>query len=163
MTETHATSRRAFLKTGAILAAPVAAVAPVAALADDGSRARLARLEDERAIERLHRSLMKKLNGGDCTELRLAAEAVELDPALRSIAEDLGHDAEVQLADDGLTAHARHACRVELDCDFDGETTVERMARFQGHGSHRHSEAQVLVTDYKKTGEGWTISRVSMA
>lgn len=163
MTGTPATSRRAFLKTGAILATPVAALAPAAALADDGSRARLARLEDERAIEALHRALLKKLNGGACTELKLPAEAVEIDPALRSIAEDLAAEAEVRLADDGVTAHARRACRVELDCEFTGDTTLERMARFQGHGSHRHSEARVLVTDYVKNDGGWTISRVSLA
>ena len=45
-----ATDRRSFLKTGAIVAAPLAAAAPVAALAGDDSAARLARLEDERAF-----------------------------------------------------------------------------------------------------------------
>ena len=53
MDKTSTTDRRAFLKVGAIVAAPLAVAAPVAALAGDDSKAKLARLEDERAIEAL--------------------------------------------------------------------------------------------------------------
>ena len=63
--------RRAFLKAGSLAAAPLAMAAPAAALAaDDGSRAKLARLEDERAIEALQRKFVRYLNGaGDCATL----------------------------------------------------------------------------------------------
>ena len=65
MTMNQSTSRRSFLKTGAIAAAPLAMAAPAAALADDGSRARLARLEDEKALAALHREVMAQVNRGD--------------------------------------------------------------------------------------------------
>ncbi|MGZ5792642.1 MAG: twin-arginine translocation signal domain-containing protein, partial [Croceibacterium sp.] len=59
-----ATDRRSFLKTGAIAAAPLAVAMPTAALADDGSHARLARLEDEKAIAALHREVVGQVNRG---------------------------------------------------------------------------------------------------
>lgn len=157
-------SRRSFLKSGALVAAPLAALAPVAALADDGSRARLARLEDERAIESLQRQVLKKLNGsGDCTDLRIAADAVQLDPGLRAIAEDMAHDATFDIAADGLTARSRCACTVELETSFDGGSTLEQMARLQGQGSHRYSENRVLQTSYAKGKDGWQVTGLSLA
>ena len=132
------TDRRSFLKTGSLVAAPLAIVAPVAAFADDGSRARLARLEDERAIEALQRKFLRHVNGtGDCAEFIASSDAVDLGEGLRSIAEDLGHEATFELSDDGLTARARCACKVERETAFEGDSTLEQMARFQGQGSHR--------------------------
>ena len=78
MSETSiSTDRRSFLKTGAIAAAPLAALAPAAALADDGSKARLARLEDERAIESLHRAFLRQPSalGRDIRAVRQDHEA----------------------------------------------------------------------------------------
>ena len=162
--ETNTTSRRSFLKAGAIVAAPIAAAAPVAVLADDGSRARLARLEDERAIEALQRKFLRHLNGtGDCAEFVASADAVDLGEGMRSIAEDTGHDPELTLADDGLTASARCACRVEIETAFAGDSTLERMARFQGHGSHRHEERRVLATEFIKGKDGWRIAGARFA
>lgn len=157
------TNRRAFLKGGAIMAVPLAAIIPGVAIADDGARARLARLEDERAIAALHRQLLKKLNGADdCADLPLAADAVELDAGLRAIDEDLRHDAVIALADDGLSASSRLPCRVELECTFTGHSTVEQMARLQGHGSHRHTEDRVLLTAFAKGQDGWHITRTTL-
>lgn len=158
------TDRRLFLKTGALLAAPVAAVAPVAALADDGSRAKLARLEDERAIEALQRKFLRHLNGaGDCGEFIASSGAVDLGDGVRSIAEDMGHDAELVLAEDGLSARTRCTCKVELETEFKGDTTLERMARFQGQGSHCHEESRVLATEYRKAKDGWRIAGARFA
>jgi len=156
MEKQTATDRRSFLKTGALLATPVIAAAPVAALADDGSRAKLARLEDERAIEALHRSFLRQVNGG-------SPDAVKLNAGLRSIAGDLSRDATVELAEDGLTATARHVCKVELETEFTGNSTLEQMARFQGHGSYRHSEERVLATEYVKGKNGWQIAKARFA
>ena len=141
------TDRRSFLKTGAIAAAPLAALAPAAALADDGSKARLARLEDERAIESLHRAFLRQPSG--------------LGRDVRAVRQD--HEASIEFAADGRSASLRCHCCVERDADFTGETTVERMARFQGHGSHRHSEERVLVADYVKGKDGWSIERIAFA
>ena len=158
------TDRRSFLKAGAIVAAPIAAAAPVAALADDGSRARLARLEDERAIEALQRKFLRHLNGAaDCGKFIASSDAVNLGQGLRAIAEDAGHEAELALADDGLSATARCHCRVEWEIEFTGDSTLERMARFQGQGSHRHAEERVLATDYVKGKDGWRIASARFA
>ena len=142
-----ATDRRSFLKTGALAAAPLAAIAPAAALADDGSRAKLARLEDARAIEGLHRALLR--------------QPLALGDEVRAVRQD--HEATIEIAEDGRTATSRCQCCVERDTAFTGESTVERMARFQGHGSHRHAEERTLVADYVKGKDGWSIDRVRLA
>jgi hypothetical protein len=79
------------------------------------------------------------------------------------IAEDLGGEAELTLADDALTATARCACRIEREIAFTGDTTLERMARFEGHGHHRHEERAVLTTEFVKGTRGWTIARARLA
>lgn len=148
MSETmSATDRRSFLKTGALAAAPLAALAPAAALADDGSKARLARLEDERAIEGLHRASLR--------------QPATFGEDVRAIRQD--HEPTIAIYDDGRSASSRCHCCVERDNAFTGETTVERMARFQGQGSHRHSEERVLVAEYVKNSEGWSIERIKFA
>ena len=163
MNETVSTDRRAFLKTGALVAAPLAAAAPVATLAGDDSRAKLARLEDERAIAALQRKLLRQLNGSGDGEPAIAADAADLGEGLRAIAEDLGHEPVLELSDDGLTARARCACRVERETAFTGDSTLERMARFEGRGSHRFEERGTLATDFVKGRDGWTIARATLA
>ena len=164
---TATTDRRSFLKTGALATAPLAAVAvPAAALADDGSRAKLARLEDERAIEALRRAVLRRINGqggGDCGAFIASADAIELEEGLRSIAEDPVEDAVLTLSDEGARASCRQACRVEVETALTGETTVERMARFQGQGSHRRSETRVLLTEFVKQGGEWKLAQLRLA
>ncbi|HSG34667.1 MAG TPA: hypothetical protein VLA37_09030, partial [Sphingomonadaceae bacterium] len=63
MSKTTQTTRRSFLKTGAIVAVPVAAVVtPAAVMAADDTGLRLARLEAERAIEALNRDFLREFN-----------------------------------------------------------------------------------------------------
>ncbi len=158
------TDRRSFLKTGAIVAAPLAVAAPAAALADDGSRARLARLEDERAVEALQRKFLRHLNGaGDCGEFIASSDAVDLGEGLRAIAEDISHEASVELAEDGRTATARCQCRIERETEFAGDSTLEQMARFQGQGSHRFAEERVLAMEFAKDRDGWKIAAARLA
>ena len=158
------TDRRSFLKTGSIVAAPLAMVTPAAAFADDGSRARLARLEDERAIEALQRKFLRHLNGaGDRGELVASSGTVDLGEGLRAVTEDLGHEATFELAGDGQTATARCTCNVERETAFAGDSTLERMARFEGQGSHRHEERRTLATEFVKGKDGWRIARAQLA
>ena len=158
------TSRRSFLKTGAVVAAPLAVAAPATALAADDSRARLVRLEDERAVEALQRKFLHHLNGAnDCGEFIASPDAVDLGEGLRSIAEDVSREASLELAEDGRTAHARCACRIEREAEFAGDSTLERMARFQGHGSHRFAEERVLATEFVKGKDGWRIAAARLA
>lgn len=164
MDKANATDRRSFLKAGAIIATPVMAAAPVVALADDGSRARLARLEDERAVEALHRNFLRHLNGGgDCGEFVAKAGAVDLGEGLRSIAENPATDTSVELAEDGCTAVTRSECRIERQVEFTGNSTVEQMARFQGQGSQVFEERRVLATEFVKDKQGWRIARANLA
>jgi hypothetical protein len=153
------TSRRSFLKAGAVVAAPLAVTAPASALAADD---RLARLEDERAVEALQRKFLRHLNGtGDCGEFIASSDAVALGEGLRSIAPT--HEAELKLAADGRSAAARCACRVEREAEFAGDSTIEQMARFQGHGSHRFAEERVLATEFVKGKDGWKIVAAQFA
>lgn len=164
--EKTTTDRRSFLKTGAVVAAPLAVAAPVAALADDGSRAKLARLEDERAIEALHRQTLRQLAGADAASLRAFATHVEGEPlkgSVRAVLEDHAHEPELELAADGLSARARCRCRIELEAEFAGESTIEQMTRFQGQGSHRFNAERVLATEFAKGKDGWRIVRAHLA
>ena len=165
MSMDHATSRRSLLKAGALAAAPLAAVgAPASVLADEGTRAKLARLEDERAIQRLHRAFLRRVNGqGECGSFVAAADAVTLEPGVAAIGDDPAHDGTLELAADGRSATARRPVTVEIDTHFTGATTLEKMARFQGHGSHRRREARVMFTDYVKGQHGWQIARLRLA
>ena len=156
--------RRSFLKSGALVAAPLAAAVPVAAFAADDSGAKLARIEDERAIEALQRKFLRYLNGaGDCGEYVASSDAVDMGTGLRSIAEDMAHEGELVLAADGRSATARCACKVEREAEFSGDSTLEQMARFQGQGSHRHEEIRVLATSFVKGKDGWRIAGARFA
>ena len=158
------TNRRAFLKTGAVIAAPLAAAAPITALAADDSRARLARLEDERAVEALQRKFLRYLNGsGECGEFVASSGSVDLGEGLRSIAEDMRQEPSLVLSADGRSAAARSMCRVEREAEFAGDSTLEQMARFQGQGSHRFAEERVLATEFVKGRQGWRIAGARFA
>jgi hypothetical protein len=142
-----ATDRRSFLKTGAIVAAPLAMVAPATVLADDGSKARLARLEDEKALAALHREVVGQVNRGE----------QRLTEGLTALADDPAHELQIAFADDGRRATCRRVCTASFRTEFTGHSTIEQMHRLQGQGLHRHEEARVLVAEYRKSKDGWAI------
>lgn len=148
-----ATDRRSFLKTGAIVAAPLAMMAPSVGLADDGSGARLARLEDEKALAALHREVVRQVNRGER----------KLPGGLTAIADDPAHDLQIAFADDGRRATCRRACRASFRTDFTGHSTIEQMHRLQGQGLHSHEETRVLVAEYTKGKDGWAIKSLHLA
>ena len=148
------TSRRSFLKTGALAAAPLAVLAPAAAFAaEDGSKARLARLEDEKAIQALHRDLLRGVNGGER----------QLAKGLTALAPDPANEAQLAFADDGRHATYRRACTASFRTEFTGHSTLEQMHRLQGQGQHSHEESRELVVEYEKGKHGWAIQRVRLA
>lgn len=162
------TSRRAFLKAGAIVAAPVAAMAAPTAFAADDSAAHLARLQDERAIEGLMRGFLRRFNGsGDCAEFVAHAGAVRINAGVQAIREDAREDAALAFAPDGRTASYSRKAEVDLLADFDGQSTLEKMARFQGQGSARSQEKRRIEAEFARTGghtgESWTITRLTLA
>lgn len=159
MGSTSSTDRRSFLKSSAFVAAPIAAVAtPVAAFAADGSAARLARLEDERAIEATHRAFLK---GASVNELQGGASKGE---TIRRI--DPDHEADpaaVEFADDGQRATARHNCVAQVARDYDGDTTIEQMARLQGNAADVRSKRCVVLAQYRKEQGQWMLSSAELA
>jgi hypothetical protein len=149
-----ATDRRSFLKSGAIVAAPLAVMAPAAAFAaDDGSKARLARLEDEKAIHTLHRDLVREVNGGE-HKLAEGLTALAVDPA---------DELQIAFAEDGRSARCRRACTASFRTEFTGHSTLEQMHRLQGQGQHSHEESRELVVEYEKGKHGWAIARARLA
>ncbi len=148
-----ATDRRSFLKNGALVAAPVVIVAaPAAALADDGSRARLARLEDERDIAALHRDLVREGNRGDR----------QLTKGLIALADDPAHELEIAFAGDRTRATCRRPCTASFRAEFTGHSTIEQMHRLQGQGMHEHDESRELVTQYVRGKDGWAIESLRL-
>jgi len=153
-----ASTRRSFLKRGALLAAPLAAVAaPAAILADDELRARLARLENEAAIRELHQAWLRRINAG-------AGDAAMLDPSVRSIAPD--HSAEtdaIEIAADGRRASGRFHCAVETETEIPQDSTLAQMARAQGSGFLRRTERRMLKVEYAKASGVWEIAKAELA
>ena len=163
MTEDTKSTRRAFLKGGAIAAAPLAALgAPAAAALADDKQDRLARLEDEKAIRELHISWTGHLAAGD----RAAAASLYADDkcncALAGIGSVAAHHADsFELADDGRKASASYAATVEIETLIAPDNTLAQMLHAQGEGYARHSEARTLKADYVKTREGnWAIANL---
>lgn len=158
------TTRRQALKLGALVAAPVASLAPAAALASDGTAERLARMEDERAITELVKDFVRRFNGsGECGEFVASAGAIRIAPQVRAIREDTAHDPQVVFDETGRSAHWQSRTVVELLTDFEGDTTMEKMARFQRQGSAATQTRKRLEANLARTPRGWTITRLTLA
>lgn len=161
------TSRRAFLKTGALVAAPVAMLAPAAAIAADAQAARLARLEDERAIEGLLRAFLARFNGtgkaSECGAFVARADALRIDPQVAAIEPDPATEPTLALASDGRSASWRSVARIRLESPFVGHTTLEQMARFQGQASASAQASRRLEAEFARTAQGWAITRLALA
>ncbi|MES2700874.1 MAG: hypothetical protein V4647_14785 [Pseudomonadota bacterium] len=152
--QSHA--RREVLKFGALAALPVAGLVPSAAsAADDGSRARLAVLEDERAIREAARAAIARFNAGACGDVAC------FDPAISAVVEDAAAAAEIALNGDDATY--RRAATVARSTAFTGQTTIEKMARFQGHEAASKHSAGLIEARLTRTADGWTITRLALA
>jgi len=149
-------TRRSFLKGGAIVAAPFAVGAPAAALADDGLKARAARLEDEAAIRRLQQDFLRQVN--------LDGGHEALDRAVRAITADHRGEAEaIELSADGARATGRLATLVEVETALPADNTLAQMAHAQGNGTLRRTERRRLTLAYRKTKDGWEIETAALA
>ncbi len=167
MTKDTASTRRSFLKSGALLVAPLAAAVPTAVLAGDGLKARLARLEDEAAIRELHQSWLRRINtgvGDAATPMFATPEGIALDPAVRSIAADHGRQPDViEVAADGKSAAGMFPCAVEIETMIARDCTLAQMAHAQGGGFVRRIERRMLKVEYVKTPGAWAIANVEFA
>jgi len=172
MTNKPSSSRRTFLKRGAILAVPLAAAAtPAAALADDGLRSRLAKLEDDAAIRGLHQNWLREINNanhgeaGETVAPRFAnPEAAVVGQRLRRVAADHGREPDViEIAPDGKRASGRFHCIVETETPIAKDCTLAQMAHAQGSGFVHRTERRVLKVDYAKANGAWSIAKVELA
>ena len=165
MSGERSSTRRAFVKGGAILAAPLAAAAPALAMADEGRRTRLTRREDEAAIRDLHQAWLRRVNTGeDAASLFADPRRAAFDQAVRGVAVDhAGAPDAVELAANGLSATGRFQCVVETEADLGEDCTLAQMAHAQGGGFVRQTERRVLTADYVKTDRGWAIAEVGFA
>lgn len=157
-----ASSRRGFLKTGAILAVPIAAIAaPAAALANDGSDANLARLEDERALRELQRGVLRETRqAGRSKVARIIGAA---DDNVAAIHPDPDEVSALEFSEDGNSATARHICRVEIAQDFTGSSSIEQMAQIQGNVLAARAENRKLETFFARHADGWLVRDVKLA
>lgn len=170
---TKATStRRSFLKSGALLAAPLGAAASAAVIADDSMKARLARLEDEAAIRELYSAWLRQVNiaaaGGrpiDApTSLFPGTEGGASAETVRGIVADhSGEPDAVEFAGDGRTAGGRFQCSAEIMTAIAQDCTLAQMAHAQGGGFVRRSERRVLKVAFVKTRGAWAIASVELA
>lgn len=173
MTKDTDSTRRSFLKSGALLAAPLAAAVPAALVADDGLRARLVRLEDEAAIRELHQSWLRRVNtradevtgaGDPIAPLFGDARGGAPDQAVRSIAAShAGEPDAIKIAADGKSAIGRFQCAVEIENAIAQDCTLARMAHAQGGGFVRRSERRALKVEYVKADGVWAIAKVDLA
>jgi hypothetical protein len=149
-------TRRMFLKRGALLAAPVAAASSaVVALADDGLKARVTRLEAEAAIRESHRTWLRQVNAAQGDAL--------LDGTVRRITADHAGAAErIEIAADGRSAVGYFDHAVELETPLATDCTLAQMAHAQGHGNVRRTERRMLTVEYTRAGDTWKIGRVTL-
>lgn len=167
MTAKSDSTRRSFLKRGALLAAPLAAAAPGAILADGGLKARLARLENEAAIRELHQSWLRRINAGSAdaaTPLMADFEGIARDEIVRSISADhAGAPDVIEVAANGKSAAGRFRCVVEIETAIVQDCTLAQMAHAQGGGFVRRTERRVLNVEYVKASGAWAIAKARFA
>lgn len=146
-------TRRSFLKSGALLAAPLV---PSAVMAGEDLKARVARLENEAAIRELHHEWLRRVNTG-------AGDAA-LDPSVRGIAPDhAGKPDAIEVAANGRSATGKFHCNVEFATAIAQDTTLAQMAYAQGGGFSRRTARRVLKVGYVKTNGAWAIAKVEFA
>jgi hypothetical protein len=159
MTRTNST-RRAFLKGGAIAAAPLAAASAVAVAGRSAHEAELERLKAEAAIRDLHQAWLRRVNTrAQAGELFADPKSARLPEAVSRIeADHAGAADELRVAADGQSASARYACVVETETELAKDCTLAQMRHAQGEGQVRQSESRLLKADYVKTERGWAIA-----
>jgi hypothetical protein len=153
MTIDTPSSRRSFLKGGALIAAPLLSM-PTAALANDDALARLARLEDEAAVRAAH---YRWLRDGRAELAALALGAATVTP---------DHDAEplaIEVAGDGRSAITRQTFLVKTAAGIEPDCTFAQMALAQGNACAHDTERRILTTRFVSGDRGWTMADATLA
>lgn len=163
MTPKSNSTRRSFLKRGALLAAPLAAVAPAAMFAEGGLKTRLARLENEAAIREVHQTWLRSINSGTADGANPLAsdfEGIAPEEIVRGISVDhVGEPDAIEVAANGKSAAGRFHCAVEIETAIAQDCTLAQMAHAQGSGFVRRTERRVLNVKYVKSADAWSIAK----
>lgn len=150
-------TRRSFIrKTGAALSVPLAAAAvtvPMSAAPTDPVGSRLAMLEDLDAIRVLNQAFAKLVNAGDAQYLGVDASVRRVSPHEFGI-----HDV-IEFLPDGLTAKSVMHCVVEIETVIGPSCPLVEMAREQGGGVVRRTEAGVFENVCVRRDGGWSVER----
>ena len=164
MTAQTDTTRRSFLKAGALAAVPAAGLGlPAAALATDDSKAALARMADERALEGLARDFVRVFNrggAGAAAPLFANGKAPMLHVSNLALADD---EPQLAITGHGDAATASLACTVEEALALEGEETLVRMARLQGNAAGVQVSRKILHATFVRHPDGWRIASVDLA
>ncbi len=166
MSAKNSSTRRSFLKRGALLAVPLAAAAPAAVIADDDLTSRLAKLENEAAICRLHQDWLRRINSGtrDAMPLLGDSKGAALGESVRRIsAEHASEPDMIEMASDGKSATGRFHCVVETETAIPQDCTLAQMAHAQGGGFVRCTDRRILHVEYVKAAGGWSIVKAGFA
>jgi len=167
MTQDLNTSRRSFLKGGAVIAAPLAVAMPSAVLARDTREQDLAALEDERTIAGLRDTWLRHVNNGAFVEARAmmpSTAACRLDDGICSISADQSAaPGALTIAEDRQTAAQQIHCQVAMETALEKDCTLALMAHAQGTGVVRRQEKQSLQLSFARGEAGWAISEASLA
>jgi len=169
MKTTLNSARRGFLwKAGAALSAPLAAVA-MRAHANVGEdqavlAARLARLEDLKAIGDLNSRYARHVNAGEHDEVaRLFTNPTRarLPGLCRFTADALGGHGAIEIAASGDSATSRLVCIAQIETPIEPVSTLVEMARAQGGGVTKRAEHGVLEGAYVKRDGVWKIEHLN--
>jgi hypothetical protein len=158
MTTKPASTRRSFIrKTGAALSAPLAAAAVAvparAGVPGDSLAERLARLEDVNAIRALNQAFARQVSAG-------AAATIGIDPSIGGVmASEFGERDVIELLPDRQSATGVMYCTVQIETPIGPSCPLVEMAREQGGGVVRRTEAGVFENVYVRRDGMWTIQR----
>ena len=108
-------------------------------------------LEDVNAIRALNQAWARHVNTG---------EDQAIDPTIRSVAaHGFGEQDVIEIAPDRQTATALMHCTVEIETVIGPSCPLVEMAREQGGGVLRRTEAGVFEIAYVRRDGSWTIER----
>ena len=139
-----ASSRRSFLKGGAIVAAPLAMAASGAAAAESAHK-------DQAEIRALHQAWLRQVNAEGLGEVRSLRPDLEAAPD------------EIELAADGQSARGRFHLLAEVATEMPRDCTLAQMAHAQGEGLLRRTEPRLAKARYVKAGGTWVIAKVALS
>lgn len=167
MSKSTQSTRRSFLKSGALVAVPAVAIGiPVAAMAQDGSQAALARLQDERAIEALGRDFVRAFNRGGVqgtASLFAHRNTLAFPNGVSKLSLDMSDQAHsLAIAEGGATAVAQYDCTVEVADELVGQATIVQMARLQGNAANTQTVRKTLSARYARLADGWRIASIEL-